>query len=214
MSCCPVDHSLTVHSAPQGSFCKPLCWLPVSGEGMQSQRIWECFPSSRLLSGNGRVCHGDKHTVDTASWTPWHFSWLNRYHQKEHGFGKHRGNTAAAVDQPFCAEANLAEKWGSMLVWVPMSASTAGAYSPEASSQLLGQHWPYLVLSGHMSSTCNYFTEGRTVRLWCCAWRNRENPSLTLASIVLTGHFLPSGREGFAYVLKSNCPRQSSKPQS
>lgn len=35
---------------------------------------------------------------------------LNHYHQKEHGFGKHRGNTAAAVDQPFCAEANLAEK--------------------------------------------------------------------------------------------------------
>lgn len=76
MSCCPVDRSLTVHSAPQGSFCKPLRWLPVSGEGMQSQRIWECFPSTRRLSGNGRVCHGDKHTVDTASWTPWHFSWI------------------------------------------------------------------------------------------------------------------------------------------
>lgn len=202
MSCCPVDRSLTVHSAPQGSFCKPLRWLPVSGEGMQSQRIWECFPSTRRLSGNGRVCHGDKHTVDTASWTPWHFSWIESLPPE--------GTRLWQASRKHGCCCGPAEKWGSMLVWVPMCASTAGVYSPEASSQLLGQHWPYLVLSGHMSSTCNYFTEGRTGRLWCCAWRSRENPSLTLASIVLTGHFLPSGREGFAYVLKSNCSRQSS----
>lgn len=40
----------------------------------------------------------------------------------------------------------------------------------------------YLVLSGHKGSACNYFTEGRIVRHWYYAGRNRENPSLVLAS--------------------------------
>lgn len=178
---------------------------------MQSQRIWECFPSSRLLSGNGTQFA----MVTSMLLTLWAelldiSRELNCYHQEEHGFGKHQGNYGSCCGLALLGRASLAEKWGSMLVWVPTCASTAGMYSLEASSQLLGQHWPSLVLSGHLSSTCNCFTEGRTGRQWCCAWRNRENPSLTLASIVLTGYFCLSGRESFAYVLKSNCSHQSS----
>lgn len=110
MSCCPVDDRLTVHFAPRvvsaclnvgSQYQVKACKVRGPENVFPPQGCFLVREQFAMVTGTLLTQRAEPLDISRE---------LNRYHQKEHGFGKHGGNYGSCCGPALLCRASLAEK--------------------------------------------------------------------------------------------------------